>query len=183
MKIWQRNGYTVEEREFDYDLHCFAVVQDGKEDQIITPGSIENMNSIIVDLDAGEDVNGWEDGMGNTIYTSNDESELTSTALEIIEELGKLPVSTINNLGKLQTELAEAGYVSYLDASTDYLIVEKSMNLTSLYKEWRELQAELELDGKYIDCGESSVRSDFSAFAKLGEVISFEEMLELEKAY
>jgi len=57
------------------------------------------------------------------------------------------------------------------------------MKLTNLYKEWRELQAELEQDGKYIDSGESSVRSDFSAFAELDKVISFEEMLELEKAY
>ena len=68
MKTWTRNGYTVEEREFDYDLHCFVVVVDGKEDQIITPDSIEAMSSIIADLNAGEDVNGWEDGLGNIIY-------------------------------------------------------------------------------------------------------------------
>ena len=68
MRAWKRNGYTVEEKEFDYDLHCFAVVQKGKEDQTITPGSIEDMNSIITDLDNGEDVGGWEDGAGNTIH-------------------------------------------------------------------------------------------------------------------
>ena len=71
MKTWTREGYTVEEREFDYDLHCFAVVVEGKEDQIITPDSIEAMESIIADLDNGEDVDGWEDGNGNTIYTED----------------------------------------------------------------------------------------------------------------
>ena len=56
-------------------------------------------------------------------------------------------------------------------------------DLATLYKEWRELQAEHEQDGKYFDSGESNVRSDFSAFAKLDETISFEEMLKLERAY
>ncbi|WP_199242628.1 hypothetical protein [Desulfosporosinus fructosivorans] len=55
--------------------------------------------------------------------------------------------------------------------------------LATLYKEWRELTAEHEQDGKSIDCGESNVRSDFSAFAELDETISFEEMLILERAY
>jgi len=69
MREWIRNGYTVEERDFNYSLHQFAVIVPGKKEQIITPGSIKEMNSIIADLDAGEDVDGWEDGMGNTIYT------------------------------------------------------------------------------------------------------------------
>jgi len=69
MKEWKRDGYTVEEREFDHSLHCFAVIVEGKKEQVITPDSIESMNSIIADLDAGEEVQGWEDGMGNTIYT------------------------------------------------------------------------------------------------------------------
>ena len=30
----------------------------------ITPGSIEDMQAIIEDLDNGEDVNGWENGNG-----------------------------------------------------------------------------------------------------------------------
>ncbi len=34
----------------------------------ITPNTIEDMNQIIKDLDSGEEVNGWEDGMGNTIW-------------------------------------------------------------------------------------------------------------------
>ena len=69
MKTWKRNGYKVIEREHDYSLHCFAVVAKGMDEQVIYPDSIEAMESIITDLDNGEDVNGWEDGMGNTIYT------------------------------------------------------------------------------------------------------------------
>jgi len=72
MREWKRDGYTVEEREFDYDLHCFAVIVEGKREQIITPDSIESMSNVVADLDAGEDVQGWEDGMGNTIYTDPD---------------------------------------------------------------------------------------------------------------
>ena len=56
-------------------------------------------------------------------------------------------------------------------------------DLATLYKEWRVHQAEHEQDGKYIDCRESNVRSDFSAFAELDETISFEEMLKLETEY
>jgi len=58
-------------------------------------------------------------------------------------------------------------------------------NLTSLYKEWREVSEEMLSDGfkGSIDCGEPSVRSDFSAFAELPETISFEKMLELENSY
>lgn len=69
MRIWERVGYNVEEREFNYSLHAFAVIVEGKKDQIITPDSIEAMEEVITALDAGEDVDGWEDGMGNTIYT------------------------------------------------------------------------------------------------------------------
>lgn len=52
--------------------------------------------------------------------------QVTSTMLEIIEELGQIPMSTIENVAELQAELKEAGYISYLDASTDYLNVEKA---------------------------------------------------------
>lgn len=68
LKTWERKGYTVEEKEFDYDLHQFEVIKDnGEVIGTITPGSIEDMNQIIEDLDNGEDVDGWEDGNGNTI--------------------------------------------------------------------------------------------------------------------
>jgi len=70
MRTWKRSGYKVVEQEFDYSLHQFAVIVPGKKDQIITPDSIESMNSIIADLDNGEEVEGWEDGIGNTIYTT-----------------------------------------------------------------------------------------------------------------
>ena len=66
LKVWERVGYTVEMVEYDGDLNAFEVTQ-GERVQTITPDSIEAMEQIIEDLDSGEDVNGWEDGMGNVI--------------------------------------------------------------------------------------------------------------------
>ena len=58
-------------------------------------------------------------------------------------------------------------------------------NLKELYKEWRELTEGLMEDfpKTSVDCGEASVREDFSNYAELKEVISFEEMEQLEKEY
>jgi uncharacterized protein YkuJ len=68
MRTWVRNGYKVVEVEFDYDLHQFEVVRDnGEIVATITPSDLDNQNEIIKALDAGEDVEGWEDGHGNTI--------------------------------------------------------------------------------------------------------------------
>ena len=50
---------------------------------------------------------------------------ITQRTLEIIDEMGKIPVSTIDNVGEFKEELSKLGYVSYLDDNTDYLIVEK----------------------------------------------------------
>ena len=60
MRTWKRNGYEVVEIEFDGDLHEFEVIKDNKVVATITPNSIENMEAIIADLDAGKDVNGWD---------------------------------------------------------------------------------------------------------------------------
>lgn len=68
MKTWTRKGYVVNEVEFDRDLHEFEVVKDnGEKIATITPADTDDMQLIIKDLDNGEDVDGWEDGMGNTI--------------------------------------------------------------------------------------------------------------------
>lgn len=67
MRTWEREGYKVVEVEFDYDLHQFEVVRDEEVLYTITPPDMGTQESIIADLDAGEDVNGWEDGSGNTI--------------------------------------------------------------------------------------------------------------------
>ena len=67
MKTWNRKGYEVEEKEFDYDMHKFDVVKDGEIIATIILGCIEDMESIIKELDNGAEVDGWEDGMGNTI--------------------------------------------------------------------------------------------------------------------
>lgn len=68
MRKWVRENYVVEEIEFDGDLHEFEVKRGDEVLATITPATIEDMEQIIEDLDNGEDVNGWEDGMGNTIY-------------------------------------------------------------------------------------------------------------------
>lgn len=73
MRVWKRNGYTVEEKEFDYDLHQFDIVKDNKVIATITPNSIKDMQSVIEDLNEGVDVDGWEDGNGNTIIIPNNE--------------------------------------------------------------------------------------------------------------
>lgn len=52
--------------------------------------------------------------------------------------------------------------------------------MTKKYSEWRKLNEEL---GASTDCGEKTVREDFSNFAGLSEEISFEEMLELEESF
>lgn len=67
-----------------------------------------------------------------------------------------------------------------------YLEEEEEMkNLFNMYKEWRKVSEEMLEDGfnGTIDCGEQSVREDFSNYAELDEEISFEEMFELEREY
>lgn len=58
-------------------------------------------------------------------------------------------------------------------------------NLKGLYAEWRKLMEELMEDypKTSVDCGEASVREDFSGYAGLTKTISFEQMWELEKEY
>jgi hypothetical protein len=53
-------------------------------------------------------------------------------------------------------------------------------DLEVLYKEWREVCYDL---GQDTDCVDVNNRRDFSAYAELDEEISFEVMLELERAY
>ncbi len=68
MRTWERNGYKVREVEFDYDLHQYQVIRDnGEIIATITPASLDDQNDIIKALDAGQGVEGWEDGHGNTI--------------------------------------------------------------------------------------------------------------------
>ncbi|GGP14218.1 hypothetical protein [Oceanobacillus neutriphilus] len=76
MKVWQReeNGvkYEVVEVPFDGDLHEFTVVEYDSENTgdvlaTISPVDLEDQERIIKDLDNGNGVDGWEDGMGNTI--------------------------------------------------------------------------------------------------------------------
>ena len=61
----------------------------------------------------------------------------------------------------------------------------KMKELKKVYAEWRKISEEMLEDGfkGSIDCGDKAVREDFSSYAELQEIISFEEMLELEKEY
>ena len=67
IREWTREGYRVIETEFDGDLHEFKIMRGADVLYTITPPNVEDMQAIIEDLDAGEDVNGWEDGNGNHI--------------------------------------------------------------------------------------------------------------------
>lgn len=57
--------------------------------------------------------------------------------------------------------------------------------LFNVYKEWRKVSEEMLEDGMSgsVDCGEVSVRKDFSQYAGLENEITFEEMLELEERF
>ncbi|MBG9737276.1 hypothetical protein [Paenibacillus alvei] len=57
--------------------------------------------------------------------------------------------------------------------------------LIEIYAEWRKISEEMLADGHAgsVDCGEAVVREDFSAFAGLSDVITYEEMLEIEREY
>ena len=61
----------------------------------------------------------------------------------------------------------------------------KMKELKKIYAEWRKVSEEMLEDGfkGSVDCGDKAVREDFSNYAELSEIISFEEMLELEKEY
>lgn len=68
MKIWERDTYYVAEEAFDHDLHKLSIYSN--EDDLIgeiVPGSIEDMEEMKAELDAGADVHGWADGQGGEI--------------------------------------------------------------------------------------------------------------------
>lgn len=67
MKTWQRDGYHIEERPFDYDLHKLTIVIDDEDFADIIPSEIEDFEQMAADLDNGEDVDGWADGQGGEI--------------------------------------------------------------------------------------------------------------------
>ncbi|MBB6449611.1 hypothetical protein HNR44_001560 [Geomicrobium halophilum] len=74
MRTWDRVGYSVSEVPFDHDLHEFIVTGKGGETIVtITPADLNDQAQLVADLDAGEDVDGWEDGKGNTINVEGGE--------------------------------------------------------------------------------------------------------------
>ena len=50
-------------------------------------------------------------------------------------------------------------------------------NLKGIYAEWRKVSEEMLEEGfkGSIDCGDKAVREDFSNYAELSEIISFED--------
>ena len=68
LRTWLRGSYIVREAEFDGDLREFYIeVKGGETLAIITPDNLDDYKRIVDDLDCGEDVYGWEDGLGNEI--------------------------------------------------------------------------------------------------------------------
>ena len=101
-----------------------------------------------------------------------------------------LPVSFIDKLGVT----ADNREVNVVYVNGKIIITKEEYKMTkedlySEYKKWRDQMEEFLEDGTIdsiggsIDCGESAVREDFTAWAHLDEEISFEEMFELEKRY
>lgn len=87
MRTWERDTYTVNEVEFDGDLHEFDVNKNGEVIATITPDSVDAMYEIILDLDNGVDVDGWEDGKGNVINTNIIVEVTTEHVKNELEEL------------------------------------------------------------------------------------------------
>src|SRR5690554_4005667 len=84
---------------------------------------------------------------------------LNNSTLALIEELGKIPVSEIENLKAFMDELEKAGFDSYLDPSTDYLIVEKSKVMI------KEIQEFFKTDTYSVDRGYTIYISHAPEFA------------------
>jgi hypothetical protein len=69
MKTWKTALVTIEEVNFDHDLHAFEVYNHGGAMiGTINPDSVEVMEVLIADLDNGACpvADSWEDGNGNT---------------------------------------------------------------------------------------------------------------------
>lgn len=108
MKIWTRDGYKVVEVAFDRDLHQFNIVREGEVLYVINPATLEDQAQIIADLNAGHDVNGWEDGNGNTIYLDIEPSPPTEYVNSpwLADHLGV----TKQYIGKAAKSALKAGY-------------------------------------------------------------------------
>lgn len=129
IKRWERENYVVREEDFDGALHMFVVWQYGIPQEIV-PNTIEDMESIIKDLDEGADVKGWEDGNGNPVYIHNSMFERLRYFLEnetisyedFTETYEDLPVTYENN-GQSGLEIGTTWYTaSFEGESFDFRI-------------------------------------------------------------
>lgn len=69
--VWEREEYTVIEKDFDADLHKFEVYIKDDMVAIIYPESVDQMKEDITKLNKGEGIEDWEDGRGNPIDIQN----------------------------------------------------------------------------------------------------------------
>lgn len=66
---------AIREVDFDYDLHDFEVIADGEYIGTIHPDTVDDCDDIRrVIEEEGVDVEGWEDGCGNTVRFNTDDA-------------------------------------------------------------------------------------------------------------
>ena len=147
LRTWKRKNYTVEMVDFDYDLKAFEIRQ-GDKVQTIYPADIEEMELIIADLDAGEDVAGWEDGLGNMIVIDG-RNNIITIKIEEEEKMKMVKVKQCHVWAKEQLEKLiytdEELYDEFYDYLTSKGIDEDAFIMT--YVEGIRLG---QVDGKYL---------------------------------
>ena|SRR5699024_1878586 len=86
-KVWERDTYEITTREFDADLYHFDIIKNGQTVASIAPDNLDAMHDIIIDLDNGHDVDGWEDGQGGIIDVSSHVEATPGAVADLLHEL------------------------------------------------------------------------------------------------
>ncbi|ODP26191.1 hypothetical protein PTI45_04469 [Paenibacillus nuruki] len=68
MHTWMRDNYKIIPIEHHHGLYKFEVVQNNEVIAVISPATLIQQKQVITALDEGEDIHGWDDCTGNTIY-------------------------------------------------------------------------------------------------------------------
>ena len=100
MRTWSNGKSEIREVPFDGgELHAFEVYREGHLIGTVKPGSIDDMNQCIADLDAGEDPveEEWEDGTGNTIHCPSLEEVWNKLTDEQIDEINETWIERIKS--------------------------------------------------------------------------------------
>lgn len=117
-------------------------------------------------------------------HKTGKEKQYTTTRISLAE-------SWVNSIGAFPEDRKVNVYLleNKIIITKEDLTMEYNEILYKKYKDWRNQMEEFLEDGVIdsiggsIDCGEKTIREDFTAWANLGEEINFEEMLELEERY